>query len=110
MIILKCVQVLNDGYIKRFVKTFTNEQDADAYEKEFMKDKRFYRESEINRYSSFDTVSVEDCKNNSISSFAEILSLQRVLNCDEYLRRSEIIDLVNAIIDTRKGDTDGTEN
>ena len=109
MIILKCVQVLNDGYIKRFVKIFTNEQDADVYEKEFMKDKRFYRESEINRYSSFATVSVEDCKNNSISSCAEILSLQRVLNCDEYLRRSEIIDLVNAIIDARKGDTDGTE-
>ena len=110
MIILKCVQVLNDGYIKRFVKTFTNEQDADVYTKEFMKDKRFYRESEINKCSSFDQVSVEDCKNNSISSFAEILSLQRVLNCDEYLRRSEIIDLVNAIIDARKDDNNGTEN
>lgn len=104
MIILKCVQVLNSGYIKKWVSVFDDEKDAEKYIDNFNQGRRFFRESTCERVSSFDTITVEDCKNNSIEDFNKILSLQKAMNGDMYLTRNEVIELVNSILSKKDGE------
>ena len=77
---------------------FDDEKDAEKYIDNFNQERRFFRESTCERVSSFDTITVEDCKNNSIEDFNKILSLQKAMNGDMYLTRNEVIELVNSIL------------
>lgn len=105
MIILKCVQVLNSGYIKRWVSVQDDEQKAQEYIDAFNKDNRFFRESSCEKVSSFNQITVEDCKNNSIEDFNKILSLNRAIKGDYYLTRNDVIELINSILANKDGES-----
>ena len=98
MIILKCVQVLNSGYIKRWVSIQPDDNSEEEYITKLNKDNRFFR-------GSFDTITVEDCKNNSIEDFNNILSLNRAIKGDYYLTRNDVIELVNNILTNKDGES-----
>ena len=103
MVILKCVQVLNSGYIKRWVSIQPDDNSAEEYITKLNKDNRFFRGSVCEKVSSFDTITIEDCKNNSIEDFNNILSLNRAIKGDYYLTRNDVIELINSILANKDG-------
>ena len=104
MIILKCTQVLNSGYIKKWVSVFDTEDKAEEYISDFNERRRLFRESICERFNSFDSITIEDCKNNSIDEFNNILSLSRATSGNHYMTRNDVIELINSILSKKDGE------
>jgi hypothetical protein len=96
MVIIKCVQVLNGGKVRRFVKLTKTQKEANKFISDFNQDKFGIRESYCAQVKDFGSLTIEDFKNNSLETFNKVFALFRGKYV--YLTKEDVGDMCRELV------------